>query len=114
MAIIAPQTAPNYATGNYWKIIKSELLCSPDEPVERMHYVIAFYASEAARHASPNRPLWTESIFRTIEQIIADGGTDPREGPHGMYAQIMKDPRFAGTNAASDVDGNPIPPGPDE
>jgi hypothetical protein len=100
MAIIAPQTAPNFSTGDYHKIVSAQLLCSPDEPVPRWHYIVGFYASAAARELAPGNPMWTRSIFVTVESIVAGGGPDPRVL---MYEQIMADPAFAGTNATSDV-----------
>lgn len=104
MAIIAPQTAPNYSTGDYHRILKAELLCSPSEPVPRWHYLIGFYANAYARDVAPETPMWTRSIFVTVESIVAGGGPDPRVL---MYEQIMRDPAFAGTNATSDVPSDP-------
>lgn len=100
MAIIAPQTAPNYSTGDYHRILKAELLCSPSEPVPRWHFLVGFYANAYARDVAPESPMYVRSIFRTVESIVAVGGVDPRVQ---MYDLIMEDPLFAGTNATSDV-----------
>lgn len=100
MAIIAPQTAPNFTVGDYWRLQKAELLCSPEEPEPRWHYVIGFYRDAAARDNAPALPMWSAHIFVPISQIAAGGGADPRDL---MYQQIMADPMFAGTNAASDA-----------
>lgn len=100
MAIIAPQTAENYSTGDYHRLLSAQLLCSPQEPVPRWHYLVGFYASAYARDVAPDKPMWTRSIFVTVESIVAAGGVDPRDL---MYEQIMADPAFSGTNATSDV-----------
>lgn len=107
MAIIAPQTAENGAVGEYWRILKTELLCGPKEPIPRYHHILGFYASAAQRDQRPELPMWTESIFVTIADIVARGRPDPRTE---HYADIMLDPRFAGTNAASDADTSPPKP----
>lgn len=106
MAIISSQTAPNYAIGDYHRLLKAELLCSPDEPVPRWHYIVGFYANEYARDRAPQNPMWTRSIFVPIKDIVDAGGADPRVL---MYEQIMAQAPFAGTDAASDAADAPAP-----
>lgn len=107
MAIISSQTAPNYAIGDYHRILKAELLCSPSEPVPRWHFLVGFYANSYAREMAPESPMYVRSIFCTIASIVAAGGVDPRVQ---MYDLVMQDPLFAGTDAASDVPSDQVPP----
>ena len=107
MAIIAPQTARNGATGKYWRVLKSELLVGPAEPIPRYHHLIGLYASEYARDVEPLLPMWTESVFVPLAGLVGTGLPDPREE---IYRQIMASPLFAGTNAVSDADESPPKP----
>lgn len=101
MAIIAPQTSPNFAIGDYHRILKAELLCAPDEPIPKWHILVGFYANEYARDQNPKNPLYVNQIFKPIADLVAEGETDPRVF---LYGLLMKDELFAGTNAAPDVD----------
>jgi hypothetical protein len=94
MAIIAPQTAPNFATGNYHRILKAEILCGPDEPVPRYHILVGFYASPEARELN-TQPMYVHSVNVPFE-ILAE---DPRVA---LYDMLMESPLFKGTNATTD------------
>lgn len=100
MAIIAPQTAPNFATGDYHRILKAELLCAPSEPVPHWEILVGFYASEAARQANPKEPLWVHRLSLSIEEAKAHGYPDPRDM---LYDFAMKDMRYKNTNAKRDT-----------
>lgn len=100
MAIIAPQTAPNFATGNYHKILKVEILCGPREAIPRYHIMVGFYASETARDVNAD-PMY----INTVDIPFKDGVEDPRGG---LYDILMRSPLFEGTNAESDHT-NPSP-----
>lgn len=95
MAIIAPQTAPNFSTGNYHRILKVEILCSPREPVPRYHILVGFYAHAEARDAFSD-PMYVNAI----DIPFTDGVEDPR--PY-LYDLLMRTELFANTNAQSDV-----------
>lgn len=94
MAIIAPQTAPNFATGDYFRILKEEVLCSPGEPLPRKRVLLGFYASAAARDANTD-PMYVYSI----DIPFCDALPDPRPQ---TYAALMLMDLFANTNARSD------------
>lgn len=100
MAIIAPQTAQNYATGNYHRILKAELLCAPDEPTPKWHIMVGFYASEYARQMNPKEPLYTHHIYKSIETMLMEGLPDPRDQ---LYVFAMQDTQYINTNATADI-----------
>jgi hypothetical protein len=99
MAIIAPQTAPNFSTGNYHRILKVEVICNPRELVPRYHILVGFYASAEARDINSD-PMYVNAV----DIPFTDGVEDPRAG---IYALLMQTPLFAGTNAESDVGTEP-------
>jgi len=101
MAIIAPQTAPNFAIGDYHRILKAELLCAPDEPVPQWHIMIGFYASEHARQQNPKTPLWVNHVYIPLSDVVNAGLSDPRDV---LYALAMQTTLYAGTNAEGDVE----------
>lgn len=94
MAIIAPQTALNFATGNYHRILKFEGICSPSEPDPRLRILVGFYASREARDANTD-PMYVNPV----EISFADLLVDPRVE---MYELLMASPLFTNTNAAPD------------
>lgn len=94
MAIIAPQTAPNFATGNYHRILKVEIICSPSDPVPRYRVYVGFYASQAAREANTD-PMYVNAVDIPFSNAVPD--------PRGaIYNLLMDTPLFANTNAAPD------------
>jgi hypothetical protein len=95
MAIIAPQTAPNFATGNYHKILRGELICGPKEENPRMIVFMGFYASEAAREANGD-PMYTHIITIPLSAMAQDPRIE-------LYELAMQCDLYANTNATSDV-----------
>lgn len=95
MAIIAPQTAANFSTGNYHRILKIEVLCSPREPLPRYHIMVGFYASAEARDLNSD-PMYVNCVDIPFSDEVADPRVE-------IYNLLMQTPLFAGTNAASDV-----------
>lgn len=95
MAIHAPQTAPNFATGNYHRILKVEMLCSPTEPVPRYHVLVGFYASREARDVNAN-PMYVNTVDIPFDALVVD----PRAE---IYNLLMQSPLFHGTNAKQDT-----------
>lgn len=95
MAIIAPQTAANFSTGNYHRILKVELIVNPRETVPRYHVLMGFYASAEARNANTD-PMYVNIVDIPFSVEIPD----PRPG---IYNMLMNSPLFLGTNATSDV-----------
>lgn len=101
MAVIGEQTAPGvYASGNYFKIIKQELMCSLKEKDPYVLIHLGFYASAWARDQPDVQPIWIHPIKKTIADLVAEGKPDPRIA---LYNIVMEDPLFAGTNAVSDT-----------
>lgn len=94
MAIIASQTARNHAMGNYHRINKVTLVCSPTE--REPHYLIevGFYAHAFGREDNP-QPM----CVNVVEIKFSDLPVDPRVD---LYALLLQSPLFAGTNAVSD------------
>ena len=99
MAIIAPQTAPNFATGNYHRILKVEIVCSPKEPCPRYHILVGFYAHAEARDSFSD-PMYVNAV----DIPFTNGVEDPR--PH-IYDLLMQSELFINTNAASDEPEEP-------
>lgn len=95
MAILAPQTARNYATGEYHRINKIESECSPETVVPRWLIWVGFYASAEARDLNPKEPMYTDCYAIPFADLAAD----PRIA---FYELLMAIPPFAGTNAAPD------------
>lgn len=95
MAIIAPQTAPNFATGNYFRILKVEIICGPTEPCPRYQVMLGFYASSAARDSNVD-PMYTYNIGIPF----TNGVEDPRVK---IYELLMGTELFVNTNAAPDA-----------
>lgn len=96
MAVILDYTAPNYATGDYHRILKLQFLCAPGETIEpRWEIHVGFYASEEARANNPANPMWYNVVTIPLSQLP----TDPRVD---FYDMLMNSPLFAGTNAQSD------------
>lgn len=91
MAIKAPQTAPNFATGDYHRILKVEMLCSPTEPVPRYHVLVGFYATREARDINSN-PMYVNTVDIPFGALVVD----PRAG---IYDLLMQSPLFVNTNA---------------
>jgi hypothetical protein len=94
MAINAPRTAQNFSTGNYWRIIRAELVCGPDDPVPQWVVHVGFYANAAARQAFSS-PMWVEPFFFPFSETVPDPRAD-------LYPLLLAHPFFANTNAASD------------
>lgn len=92
MAIEAPQSAQNWATGNYHRILKVEMLCGPTEVVPRYHILVGFYHSKEAREQNPTEPLYVNTVDIPFDALLVD----PR---NEMYNMLMQSPLFAGTNA---------------
>lgn len=99
MAIYAPQTAANGATGNYHRILKAEIICSPNEPVPRYRLLVGFYASESAREANAD-PMYVNAV----DIPFSDAVPDPRTG---LYSLLMESPLFANTNAEPAQEDSP-------
>lgn len=104
MAIIAPQTGRTFCIGDYWRILKGELIVNTGELVPHWWIQVGFYASEAARWANPN-PMEIRGVAITLAIAAASGvvlaaGADPRAY---LYELLMLDPLFANTNATGDV-----------
>lgn len=101
MAIIAPQTAPNFGTGNYHRIIRAEFLCSPprpdnpNPPEDRLVVYVAFYASAYARDTNPDAPLYVNTLTFLFSEIPVDPRT-------WMYDLLMQSSLFKDTNAQQD------------
>lgn len=102
MAVIAPQSAPNFATGEYHKILKAEYQFfpggpnteNPPEPQLQIH--VGFYFNEAARDLNPQNPMWVNVVTVPVKDMTEDHRVF-------LYDLLMKTPLFAGTNAAPDV-----------
>ena len=91
MAITMQHTAPNFATGNYHRILKVELLCGPTETVPRYHVLLGFYASREARDANV-QPMYVNTIDIPFDALVKD----PREE---LYGIIMQCSLFSGQAA---------------
>jgi hypothetical protein len=94
MAIIAPQTAPNHATGNYHRINKVDLVCGTLEKAPHYLVYVGFYAHKYGRDDNP-QPMYTN----VVEIPVSDLEVDPRVQ---LYQLLLASPLFAGTNAMSD------------
>lgn len=94
MAIIAAQTALNFAHGDYHRIIKAELVCAPTVERPHWHILVGHYASAYAREQNP-QPMFTNVVDIYLDELEAD----PREG---LYGLLLQNELFAGTNAVSD------------
>jgi alkylhydroperoxidase/carboxymuconolactone decarboxylase family protein YurZ len=91
MAILAPQTAPNFATGDYHRILRVEIICSPQEINPRYRVLVGFYANRAARDANCE-PMYVNAV----DMPFSGATPDPRPG---IYDLLMNSALFAGTNA---------------
>lgn len=105
MAIITAHTAPNFAFGDYFRILKAEFLCAPGGPTPRWVIHVGFYASAEARQAYLD-PMFTHVVQLDLDLELPDGSKveDPREAL--LYPLLMKS-MFAGTNAKPHVEPYP-------
>lgn len=101
MAIIAAHTAPNFAFGNYFRILKAEFSCAPYQPGNEAaiephwHILLGFYASADARDMN-TQPMYVHVIDIKLSELPSDPRVD-------LYSLILQSPLFAGTSAVSDV-----------
>lgn len=105
MAIKAPQTAPNFSTGDYHRINSIEYHCypyepdHPDPPEPKLVIRVGLYANRAARELNPKNPMWTNVAEIPQSQL-------PQDLRDMVYTLLMQTPLFAGTNAEPD---QPVP-----
>jgi hypothetical protein len=100
MAIISAQTAPNFAVGNYHRILRAEINCAPGDPNPRWVVLLGFYANEYARDQAGDAPLYTRTRTIDFAQLLELGLPDPRIG---LYDYLLNhDPLFKDVDAASD------------
>lgn len=98
MAILMDYTAPNGATGNYFRILRIEGICSPKEPTPRWEIWVGFYASQQVR-AENTDPIYNYRINIPFSDLTAD----PRTGSMASFYSVIKNyAPFAG-NAVADV-----------
>lgn len=99
MAIESPHTAPNFVFGNYFKILRAEMACQPNDPRPRVTVWVGFYVSAYARDNNGSPP-YTYAMTFTIEEMLAAGFQDPRDW---MYPLLMQSPLFKGVGAAPEM-----------
>lgn len=95
MAIISPQTAPNFAIGEYHRILRAELLCAPGQQEPCWNILVGFYANEYARNQN-TQPMWVNNVVIPLKDLPVDPRTE-------LYNLLMQNELFAGKNAAPDV-----------
>ncbi len=105
MALIAQHTAPNFATGNYHRILKVEVMCSPREPQPRYHFMVGFYASEQARDQNAD-PMYVHQVGVPF----GEGVEDPRGY---LYDLLSKTELFSEMNPEHDIVPKEVVPEPE-
>lgn len=94
MAIISEQTAPNFAKGNYHRLLKATLFCADADPYWEM--LIGHYASEEAREKNPNNPMY-------VNIVSIPTSSQPNDPRAALYIMAMQLPVFSENQAVSDA-----------
>lgn len=97
MAVIANYSSPNFATGNYHRIIRVDMICSPNEPNPRYEVYVGHYFSEEARRINTS-PMCVNVVVIPLNSPAL--GQDPRDR---LYEIVMADAMFAASNPVSDA-----------
>jgi hypothetical protein len=95
MAIIAHAQSPNFAAGNYHRILRVEMICNPGEPNPRYVVHMGHYFSEQARELN-TQPMYVNQVIIPFSQLAID----PR---NELYQLVMASEQFAALNPVSDV-----------
>jgi hypothetical protein len=102
MALIMNHTAPNGATGNYFRINRINGICAPGV-FPHWEIWVGFYASADIRAENTN-PLWQY----TIEIPFSDLQVDPRSGQMpGLYSVVKNYAPFAGESTLDAAEDSP-------
>lgn len=97
MALLMEHTAPNGATGNYFRILRINGICSPGEITPRWEIWVGFYASQDIRTQNTN-PLWQYQVNIPFTNLPSD----PRQAgtTQGFYELLKGHDPFVGNTIA--------------
>lgn len=111
MGITAAHTAPNFAFGNYFRILKAEFQCAPGG-ASAWEFMVGFYANAEARNLNTD-PMYVHNVRLPVGQELFDGSLV--EDPRGtlLYPLLMQSPLFGGTNAQPHLQDPEIVPAPE-
>lgn len=97
MAIEMHSSTDNGIVGSYYRILKSEELMSPGEPVPRTRMLVGFYFSADLRDSKPDAPMFVHEFnFPFTGPGSVACLPDPRPN---QYEALMQHEFFANTNA---------------